>query len=63
MRRWRSRSATCGRSIALQPRPRPELPELAVRLQLPDYLSYKAEQRLEVHGGSVSILKGADGGL
>ena len=46
-------------SIELRPRPRPELTELAVRLRLPDYLQYKTEQQLEVRGGSVSLLKGA----
>ncbi|MDB6079810.1 MAG: hypothetical protein JWO82_3557, partial [Akkermansiaceae bacterium] len=45
--------------ILVQPRPRPELAELAVRLWLPAYLQYKSEQRIELHGGSVSVLKGA----
>ncbi|HEX8296172.1 MAG TPA: hypothetical protein VF593_07715 [Chthoniobacteraceae bacterium] len=48
------------KSVWVQPRLRPELSELAVRLRLPDYLGYKTEQRLEVRGGSVSVLKGAE---
>ncbi len=48
------------KSIQLQPRPRPELTELAVRLRLPAYLQYKSEQHLEVRGGAVSVLKGAE---
>ncbi len=48
------------KSIDIQPRPRPELAELAVRLRLPAYLGYKQEQRFEVHGGAVSLLKGAE---
>lgn len=48
------------KSIFVQPRPRPELTELAVRLRLPGYLRYKSEQRLAVHGASVSVLKGAE---
>ncbi len=47
------------KSIQLQPRLRPELTELAVRLRLPDYLGYVAEQRIEVRGGAVSLLKGS----
>ena len=43
----------------LQPRTRPELADLAVRLRLPAYLGYKSEPRIEVHGGSVSVVKGA----
>jgi len=48
------------KTIDVQPRPRPELAELAVRLRLPAYLQYKTEQRFDVHGGGVSLLKGAD---
>ena len=51
------------KSIDLQPRPRPELAELAVRLQLPAYLGYKSEQRIEVRGGSVNVVKGAKAGF
>jgi hypothetical protein len=48
------------KAILIQPRVRPELSALTVRLRLPEYLGYKSEQRIEVHGGSVSVLKGAD---
>lgn len=48
------------KTIRVEPRPRPELAELVVRLRLPAYLGYKSEQRIEVHGGSVSLLKGAE---
>ncbi|MDB6155530.1 MAG: hypothetical protein JWL90_3983 [Chthoniobacteraceae bacterium] len=48
------------KSILLQPRPRPELAALAVRLRLPAYLGYQSEQRIDVHGGAVSLLKGAE---
>ena len=48
------------KSVRIEPRPRPELTELVVRLRLPAYLRYAAEQRIEVHGGSVSLLKGAE---
>lgn len=47
------------KEVLIQPRPRPELTELAVRLQLPEYLQYKSEQRMDIHGGSVSVVKGA----
>ena len=48
------------KAILVQPRARPELAALAVRLRLPAYLGYQSEQRIEVHGGSVSVLKGAE---
>jgi len=48
------------KSIIVQPRTRPELTELAVKLRLPNYLEYKSEQSIEVRGGSVSVLKGAE---
>lgn len=48
------------KSILVQPRPRPELAELAVRLRLPKYLGYRSEPRIEVRGGSISVLKGAE---
>lgn len=48
------------KSILVQPRTRPELTEMAVRLRLPKYLQYKSEQSIEVRGGSVSVLKGAE---
>lgn len=46
-------------TIALQPRPRPELKSLHVKLKLPDYLQYKTEPVTEVRGDMVSVLKGA----
>ena len=48
------------KTIQVEPRPRPELAELAVRMHLPEYLKYSSEQRTEVRGGAVSILKGTD---
>jgi hypothetical protein len=48
------------KEVLVQPRPRPELSELAVRLRLPSYLQYASEPRIGVHGGSVSVLKGAE---
>jgi len=48
------------KAIVVQPRARPELAALSVRLRLPAYLGYQSEQRIEVHGGSVSVLKGAE---
>ncbi len=48
------------KTILVEPRPRPELAELAVRLHLPAYLGYKTEQRIEARGGSVSVVKGAE---
>jgi len=47
------------KTIRLEPRPRPELTALNVRLKLPDYLQYKTEPVIEVRGGTVSVLKGA----
>ena len=47
------------KTIAVQPRPRPELTSLSVRLKLPDYLQYKSEPVTEVRGDMVSLLKGA----
>jgi hypothetical protein len=46
--------------IALQPRPRPELTRLSARLQLPAYLNYQTQPEIEVRGGSVSLLRGAE---
>ena len=48
------------KSILVQPRTRPELTEMAVKLRLPKYLEYKTEPSIEVRGGSVSVLKGAE---
>lgn len=47
------------KEILIEPRTRPELARLAVRLRLPEYLHYGSEQRLEAGGGSVSVLLGA----
>lgn len=46
-------------TIRVEPRPRPELTELKVRLKLPEYLQYQSEPVLEVRGGAVRVLKGA----
>jgi len=46
-------------TISLQPRPRPELKSLHVKLKLPEYLEYKTEPVTEVRGDMVSVLKGA----
>ena len=46
-------------TIRLEPRPRPELTALKVRLKLPEYLQYKTEPVTEVRGGAVTLLKGA----
>ncbi len=45
--------------IRVEPRPRPELTELRVRLDLPDYLQYETEPVVEVRGASVSVVQGA----
>ena len=48
------------KTLHLQPRTRPELATLKARLTLPAYLQYKTKPELEVRGGSLSILKGAE---
>lgn len=48
------------KNVLIQPRLRPELAEVAVRLRLPSYLAYKSEQRIEVRGGSARVLKGSE---
>jgi hypothetical protein len=48
------------KTIAIEPRTRPDLAELAVRLRLPTYLGYKSDQHIPIHSGSVSLLKGAE---
>jgi hypothetical protein len=48
------------KKVMVQPRLRPELAEMAVRLRLPSYLAYKSEQRIEVRGGSARVLKGSE---
>ena len=47
------------KEILVQPRPRPELTSLKVRLKLPDYLEYRTQPEVEVRGGAVSLLKGS----
>ncbi len=47
------------KTVTVQPRPRPELEEVTVRLRLPDYLHYKTQPSITVRSGSVSILKGS----
>ncbi|WP_395747173.1 hypothetical protein [Prosthecobacter sp.] len=51
------------KTVSVQPRTRPELTALSVRTRLPDYLKYKTEPMIEVRGGSVSVLKGAQASL
>ncbi len=48
------------KSIQIEPKTRPELADVTVHLRLPAYLGYQSEQTLQVSGGSVSVLKGAD---
>ena len=47
------------KNILVQPRTRPDLADLLVHERLPGYLQYKTEQKIDVRGGSVSVLKGA----
>ena len=46
-------------SVQIEPRPRPELTELVVRVRLPAYLQYRTEPAIAVRGGSVSVLRGS----
>lgn len=46
-------------TIRLEPRTRPELETLNVRLTLPEYLEYTSDPVIEVRGGSVSVVEGA----
>jgi hypothetical protein len=48
------------RDLVVQPRPRPELSRLTARLRLPDYLQYQSRPEIEVRGGAVSLLRGAE---
>ncbi|HEX4083568.1 MAG TPA: hypothetical protein VHY22_01555 [Chthoniobacteraceae bacterium] len=48
------------KKIEIEPRNRPDLADLVVHERLPDYLHYDREQRIDVRGGAVSILKGAE---
>ena len=45
--------------IEVEPRARPDLEDLVVHERLPAYLNYSSEQQIDVRGGSVSVLKGA----
>ena len=45
--------------VQIEPRNRPELTDLTVRLRLPDYLQYKTEPAIAVRGGLVSVLRGS----
>lgn len=51
------------KTVSVLPRTRPELTTLSVRTRLPEYLQYKTEPVTEVHGGAVSVLKGAQAAL
>jgi len=51
------------KTVSVLPRTRPELTALSVRTRLPEYLKYKTEPAIEVRGGSVSVLKGAQAAL
>ena len=48
------------KTLRLQPRTRPELATLKAKLKLPAYLNYQTQPVLELRGGSLSILKGAE---
>ncbi|MGB8355252.1 MAG: hypothetical protein WCD79_15245, partial [Chthoniobacteraceae bacterium] len=48
------------KSVLIEPRTRPELAELAVRLRLPAYLGYKTEQVVEARSGAVNVLRGSE---
>jgi hypothetical protein len=51
------------KAMSILPRTRPELTALSVRTRLPEYLKYQTEPMIEVRGGSVSVLKGAQASL
>lgn len=46
--------------VGLKPRTRPEMTTLRARLRLPDYLQYSHEPEIDVRGGSVRLLEGAE---
>lgn len=48
------------KSMEIEPRNRPELSSLAVRLRLPAYLKYRTEPEIEVRSGSINLLKSAE---
>ena len=45
--------------VLVEPRARPDLADLMVKERLPDYLQYSQEQQIDVRGGAVSVLRGA----
>ncbi|MCE2695454.1 MAG: hypothetical protein LW645_14500 [Verrucomicrobiaceae bacterium] len=51
------------KTLSVLPRTRPELTTLSIRTRLPQYLQYMTEPVTEVHGGAVSVLKGAEAAL
>ena len=51
------------KTLSVVPRTRPELTALSIRTRLPEYLKYQTEPRIEVRGGAVSVLKGAQASL
>ena len=51
------------KTVNVFPRTRPELTALSIRTRLPQYLKYQTEPMIEVRGGSVSVLKGAQASL
>ncbi len=51
------------KTVHVLPRTRPELTALSVRTRLPEYLKYQTEPMIEVRGGAVSVLKGAQASL
>jgi hypothetical protein len=51
------------KTVSVLPRTRPELTTLSIRTRLPAYLKYKTEPVIEVRGGAVSVLKGAQASL
>jgi hypothetical protein len=46
--------------VLVQPRARPDLTDLVVHERLPGYLQYSGEQKIDVRGGAVSVLKGTE---
>jgi hypothetical protein len=48
------------KSVAVEPKTRPELSEVTAHLRLPAYLGYSSEQTVEVRDGSVGVVKGAN---
>jgi hypothetical protein len=45
--------------VLVEPRARPDLEDLVVNEKLPGYLQYANTQRIDVRGGAVSVLRGA----